>query len=199
MNSELEALFEADQEIRLGRLSQGQTDFSAVEVQELLAQEAQRRQRVTELIAEGALKDTEDYYHAAMIFLHGESVEDFWQAHQLASTAAEMGYHTANADEMGYLPAKWLAAATLDRWLMRQGKPQKYGTQFLFDGKRYRLWDVDPATTDEERAVYSVPSLTDAPKFLEELARQDPHPSMDNSPEWLKELIKRWNQESDVP
>ena len=42
---------------------------------------------------------------------------------------------------------------------MYQGKAQKYGTQFVPDGKRHRLWDVDPTTTDDERAAKHVPSL----------------------------------------
>lgn len=54
---------------------------------------------------------------------------------------------------------------------MRQGKPQKYGTQYVAAGprwrvwtwgKRYRLWDVDPATTDAERAEWGVPPLAAA-------------------------------------
>jgi hypothetical protein len=32
--------------------------------------------------------------------------------------------------ELGDERSKWLYAATMDRWLVSQGKPQKYGTQF---------------------------------------------------------------------
>ena len=51
---------------------------------------------------------------------------------------------------MGYQPARWLAAAALDRWLMIAGLPQKYGTQFRQVGTSYELWMVDPTTTDDE-------------------------------------------------
>ncbi len=61
--------------------------------------------------------------------------------------------------ELGHRAARWLAAAAHDRWLMRQGKPQKYGTQYVTEGDRWRLWEVDPATTDQERKEWSVPPL----------------------------------------
>ena len=49
--------------------------------------------------------------------------------------------------------ARWLAAATYDRWQMYQGQPQKYGTNFIYDGREHRLWEVLPDTTDEEAAM----------------------------------------------
>ena len=63
-----------------------------------------RRQRVNELLAEGRLTAPDDYFHAALIFQHGDTLEDIWQAHELARKAAEMG----KAPE-------WLKEA-LERW-----------------------------------------------------------------------------------
>jgi len=53
-------------------------------------------------------------------------------------------------------PARWLAAAAYDRWLMTGGLPQKYGTQFRFANGRWGLHEVDPTTSDEERARWDV-------------------------------------------
>jgi hypothetical protein len=39
---------------------------------------------------------------------------------------------------------------------MYSGKPQKYGTNSVPDGKRFRVWDVDPATTDEAQALDAI-------------------------------------------
>jgi hypothetical protein len=36
----------------------------------------------------------------------------------------------------------------------------------------YSLWDVDPATTDEERAAWNVPPLAEALQLAEELTRR---------------------------
>jgi hypothetical protein len=42
---------------------------------------------------------------------------------------------------------------------MYQGKPHRWGTQLKrIDGKM-RLWPVDPATTDGDRAKWGVPAL----------------------------------------
>lgn len=117
-----------------------------------------RRRRVDQLIASGALEASEDYFHAAMVLQHSPHLDDYRRAHELARQAVELGHR----------PARWLVAAAFDRWLMRQGKPQKYGTQYTMVGSRwqiwrigreYRLWDVDPSTTDEERAEWGVPPL----------------------------------------
>ena len=45
---------------------------------------------------------------------------------------------------------------------MYDKKPQKYGTQFQKQGDVWVLWEVDPATTDEERAKWDVPPLAEA-------------------------------------
>jgi len=64
---------------------------------------------------------------------------------------------SANSDAM------WLKAAAWDRYQMRLGLPQWYGTQFVRDpGEPWRLYDVDTtAVTDEERAAHGVPTLAE--------------------------------------
>jgi len=188
MNQELRALFVADQAER--------NDHPAYDTPaywQLRERDAGRRQRVNELLAEGLLTAPDDYFHAAVIFQHGETLEDIWQAHELARKAAEMGATTA----MGNKDSRWLAAAALDRWLMYQGKPQKYGTQFVPDGKRYRLWDVDPTTTDAERAANHVPSLQEQLKQAERYTQEDPQSGIekDKAPAWMKEALERWERE----
>ena len=151
MHEELARICEQDQADRKGELPLNLGD-----------RDRARRQRVTELIAEGALQTPEDYFHAALVFQHGDRLEDYWQAHEMAKKAAEQGHPTG----------RWLAAAAYDRWLMNQGKPQKYGTQYTAHGDGpYRLWDVDPTTTDEERAAWNVPPLAEALRRAEVLTR----------------------------
>ncbi len=155
MNKELQALFEQDQ---ADRRAFEQLDHE--QIQQMLQRDRERRQRVEELIGSEALQAPEDYFHAAMVFQHGEKLEDFWKAHELAMRGAELGHPDC----------RWLSAAAYDRWLMNQGKPQKYGTQYTArDDGPYRLWDVDPNTTDEERAAWNVPPLAEALRQAEEL------------------------------
>lgn len=152
MNEELAQLCEADQADRRGSISS-----------DLGKRDGVRRKRATELIESGALQDGDDYYHAALIFQHGSEFANYWHAHELALKAAELGHRGG----------RWLAAAAYDRWLMKQGKPQKYGTQYVgsSDGT-YHLWDVDPETTDEERAQWSVPPLAKALQRAEEITER---------------------------
>jgi hypothetical protein len=98
---------------------------------------------------------------------------------------------------MGYKDSLWLAAAALDRWLMYQGKPQKYGANFDPDGKRWRLWDVDPTTTDAGHAANHVPSLQEQLKQAERYTQEDPQAAieMGKAPEWLQEAHERWERE----
>ena len=189
MNQELREMFVADQAERKDHLA-----YDTPEYWQLRERDAGRRRRVNELLAEGRLTAPEDYFLAALIFQHGETLQDIWQAHELAHKAAERGATTSMGS---YIDSLGLAAAALDRWLMYQGKPQKYGTQFVPDGKRYRLWDLDPTTTDAERAANHVPSLHKQLKQAERYTQEVPQSGIekDKAPEWLKEALERWERE----
>jgi hypothetical protein len=158
MIKELQALYDQDQ---ADRSAFEQLDHK--QRRKMLQRDRARRQRVEELLGSEMLQAPEDFFHAAMIFQHGERLEHFWQAHELARKGAELGHPNC----------RWLSAAAYDRWLMNQGKPQKYGTQYTArDNKPYRLWDVDPTTTDEERAAWNVPPLAEALRQADELTRR---------------------------
>src|SRR5436190_5616218 len=138
-NPELSAIFTADQADRQQRLA----------FEDLHARDAERRQRVEVLLGSGLAPTAEDLFHAAMVFQHGGSPAAYERAHELAEEAVRMGHERA----------RWLAAASLDRWLMSTGRPQKYGTQYRALNGVWVLHEVDPATTDDERAEWSVPGL----------------------------------------
>jgi hypothetical protein len=187
MNDELLTLYQADRQEHAAPAKVNSPEYKSMRARDL-----QRRQRVMELVAENMLHTAEDYYHAAWIMNHGDTPEDARNAHMLA----------LHASEMGYRPARWLTAASYDRWQMYQGKPQKYGTNYIYDGKKDRLWDVDPATTDEERANWDVPPLAEQVRKAEE-ANKHKVPMTENelkefeanAPEWFKGALKKWRAE----
>ncbi|MHB1533295.1 MAG: bifunctional nuclease family protein [Acidimicrobiales bacterium] len=150
VNEELRSIYLADQKERAG----GTLEPAVV------ARDQTRRQRVRQLLAAGEVRTAEDYFHAAMVFQHGQNLEEYQLAGELASTAAQLGH----VGETRWQSARWLIAAAHDRGLRHQDKPQKYGTQFFRVGPDgpLELWEVDATTTDEERAAYNVPSLAEA-------------------------------------
>lgn len=125
-----------------------------VQLSHLNARDTTRRRQVQQFLADGQLTEAEDFYHAALIFQHGETVADFQQAHHLAREAMNRGYAAA----------KWMFAATFDRWQLAAGKPQQYGTQFVWtaDGTWQLAEPVDRNFPDAERAKYNVPPLAAA-------------------------------------
>ncbi len=188
--SEVARLYRADRAERVNQPQFGTPAYVAMR-----ERDRQRRDRVRELLAREILQTPEDCYCAAWILNHGDEPDDAWQAHLLALRGAEGGYR----------PARWLAAATYDRWLMYQGKPQKYGTQYVSDGIRQRLWDVGPGTTDEERAEWDVPPLAEQLQKAEEATRNHPEQPRitEDAPQWLKDALQRWgvplSPRSDLP
>jgi hypothetical protein len=127
-NNQLRQLFEEDQAIRRARTGNGPPSLGLV--LRFLWSDARRRRGLRRLMRSGALKTGEDYYHAAMLLQHSPRVRDYWQAHQLAGRAVELGHR----------PARWLVAASLDRWLLAQRQPQKYGTQYVPAGRPRWMW-----------------------------------------------------------
>lgn len=182
MNPELLSLYEDDRRERLSQPKANTPEYGA-----MCARDAARRTRVMEVAAAGGLAAAEDYYHAAWVMNHGDTPDEAASAHAFALRASELGYR----------PARWLAAAGYDRWQMYQGRPQKYGTNYVYDGRRDRLWDMDPGTTDEERAAWDVPPLAEQLRKAEEANRHQ-SPMSDEAlreyeagaPAWLRGLCK---------
>jgi len=191
MNHELASLYKADKQERVN-----QPRGNTVEYKAMRARDHARRERVLNMFAANELTTAEDYYHAAHIMNHGDTVDDARNAHSFAFRSSELGYR----------PARWLAAASYDRWQMYQGKPQKYGTNYVYDGREDRLWDVDPATTDEERANWDVPPLAEQLRKAQEanqhrisMSKMEQREFESNAPEWLKQALKRWRAEKTTP
>lgn len=93
-----------------------------------------------------------DSYRAAMVFQHGRGAGSIRWARRLALRAARGGVPEA----------RHLAAASLDRRLMYEGRPQRYGTQYRRHGGRWHLWTVRSQTSDRERRNWKVPCLAEA-------------------------------------
>lgn len=158
INVELERMFQEDQADRQGA-------YETIDWSKVTPRDVARRARLREILAAGGVKAADDYFHAAMLLQHGDTLADYEQAHRLAAKAAELDPHNTTA--------RWLAAAAEDRALMQQGKPQKYATQFRKENGRWVVYTVDPAVTDDERARWSCPPLAEAQRRAEQMNRHD--------------------------
>jgi hypothetical protein len=143
-NVEMARLFKEDQ---ADRQDGGHIDWDKVE-----AADAARRQAVAIMLRAGELRTGTDFLRAAFIFQHGDTANDYLLAHVLAIVAMRKGRTDAD----------WIAAATLDRYLQRTGRPQVFGTQFKPDSSRSHStqepFDRD-LISDALRAVMNVPPL----------------------------------------
>lgn len=143
-NLEMSAMFEADQNDRRA----AEIDWTVVGP----ADDA-RRTRTEELLAAGALQSAEDFFHAAFVFQHGSTSNDYLKAHLLATIAIARGKPDAT----------WIAAATLDRYLRSIGQPQVLGTQFSWKtGQPVTQEPYDRSLlTDPLRRALNVPALAE--------------------------------------
>lgn len=116
-NPEMAAMLEADQAVRHGMTPERLRDRAFL--QNMIAEDAERRRRTRALLEAGALRTARDYRAAAFVFQHGSTPEDYLLAHSLAVAALARGDSES----------AWIAAATLDRYLQMTGKAQIYGTQ----------------------------------------------------------------------
>jgi hypothetical protein len=82
-----------------------------------------RRLEIRGMLAKGEIHTAQDFHDASFIFQHGEVADDYLLAHILAIEAVIKGDDSS----------KWIAAATLDRYLQIIGKPQVFGTQYPAD------------------------------------------------------------------
>ena len=154
-SAELARMFEQDQADRKTQ----DVDWNVVG-----ERDDQRERRVKELISADALRSGADFYHAAMILQHAPTADDILLAHDLCVIAIGKGEERA----------KWLAAASLDRFLVRIDRPQRFATQY--GSKRMNapitLERVDPTVPDSLRRELNVPPLAEARKREEKFAQE---------------------------
>jgi hypothetical protein len=148
LNPELTQLFDDDQGDRNAKT------YESIDWSKVAPRDEARRKRVDEIIAAGGAHAADDYYHAAMVYQHGNAADEIQRAHDLAAKAVEL--------DPAHDAARWLAAAAEDRKLMYEYKPQKWGTQYKKVDGKWIVWPVDPAITDAQRAEWDAPPLAHA-------------------------------------
>lgn len=152
-NPEMDAIVAADQ---ADRNDIGKIDWSAV-----TPRDEARKARTKALMEAHKLRTANDFYHAAFVFQHGSTADDFLLAHTFSIIAAALGRKDAT----------WIAAATLDRYLQKIGQKQIYGTQFNNQGDSPLTQEPYDRrlVSDSLRAALGVPSIEQQEKERQQL------------------------------
>ena len=167
-SSEVHRLYLADQEARKV-LDKHPTAGSVDDYKTMTGGDKQRRERTRQIIDAGGLHTGEDYHDAAFIFQHGDAPEDFLLAHILATAAIVKG-------DQG---SRWIAAATLDRYLQFIKQKQVFGTQYAkLDTQPFSEDPISPnLLNDDLRRAFCVEGLDVQSKILEKLNKNETFPS----------------------
>lgn len=110
-----------------------------------------RAVRVRKLVEEEQVTNADDSFRAAVILSKSERMEDIALAQELALRSYEDGV------EQGIE----VVAHCMDKQLMMKRRPQLFGTQVVLDPEtgKWRLWNIDPSTTDAKREAFNIPPL----------------------------------------
>jgi hypothetical protein len=124
----------------------------------------QRADAVRAALDKGDVTSADALFKASVILVDTSRIDDLELAEKLARKSAELG------EPRGLR----VAAEAVDKRAMLGGKdPQKYGTQYVFDWvlDSWRLYPVDIATTDAERAQMGVPTYAELLRAEDEMNR----------------------------
>ncbi|MFN0006426.1 MAG: hypothetical protein ACKVXR_00855 [Planctomycetota bacterium] len=119
----------------------------------LAQRHAERAAAVREMVEAGDVKEGMDRFHAAVLLVESDDLGNLELSERLALQAAEQGV------ELG----RRVAAEAIDKQLVRKRLPQRYGTQYewVVVLRAWRLFPIDPTTTDADRRAMGVPTLAE--------------------------------------
>jgi len=131
-----------------------------------LAHGEARRRAALALVEKGRAAKADDAFHAASLLVESDRPAEVERALELARQAV--------ARDPDLLAARPLVATAVDRARMLVGQPQKFGTQLVEVAGKWKVYDVDPAVTDAERAEWGLPPLVEAQARAADLNRKPP-------------------------
>lgn len=119
----------------------------------MYARQGKKCAQVVRWYEEGVIQTPGDHLFAARILVTSDVRTELELGRELAVQAAELGEEHAYA----------VQAEAVDRLLLKQGLPQRYGTQYVWEPLfgRWRHYAVDPLTTDELREAMGILPLAE--------------------------------------
>ena len=110
-----------------------------------------RADKVGKMIQEKKVETAADHYNAALVLVQCTRENDLALAQEQGLAAAELG------EPRGFR----VAAEAIDKLMVKRGMLQRFGTQFVWEPvlRAWRLYPLNPRTTDAERTAMGVPTL----------------------------------------
>ena len=170
----IKQLADEDQKDRQGAMA-----MSTAQWKKIGERDAERRREAHKLLDAGTVKTGQDFEDASLIFQHGDTPQDYLLAHVLAMAAMSKG-DTA---------ARWIAAATLDRYLQSVKQPQVFGTQYMWKEMKPKPHGATQAPYDKDlvsdalRREFCVATYRSQQKNVAAMAQGKDFPSPDGCPE----------------
>jgi hypothetical protein len=148
VSKRIKRLFDDDQNARMAE----KIDWNMLQREDQI-----RRQEVIQYILRDQLSIDTDFIGAGFIYQHGPCADSYLLAHQLAGYAIALSEGIVSTGQLQQ-SSRWLYAAAYDRYLLTNGLPQRFGTQYRFAGPNCSNVPApfDPKTTSEERTLYGV-------------------------------------------
>ena len=131
------------------------------QLSDLMSRDAARRGRVVELSRMGCLNTAEDYKGAALIFQHGEEPHDYFRSFEWSKKGIALGDTSQ----------KSMLAMSLDRYLVKSGMKQLFGTQATKSAGSscWCLEPVDEKFSEVTRLSYTGKTIADQHAWVKQL------------------------------
>ena len=119
--------------------------YDAIDWNKVNPRDLQRRIRVATIFAEGCFQKASDYASAATVYQHGVTADHYYQAFVWAHDAVQLGD----------VSQRWWMAAAADRYLVKIGFKQLFGTQISRDSsEKFCLQPVEASFPESLRIEY---------------------------------------------
>ncbi|KTF10027.1 hypothetical protein [Pseudoalteromonas sp. H105] len=164
------ALYKEDQTVRTHLRSLPKDEVRKYITEVMLPGDKARLSQVESLLNSTDSLSSEEYFAAAMIMQHGSEPKHYKMAMELSKKSASLDPNNKSAN--------WLSCAAEDRYLLKIGKSQVWGTQLNrkmnADGTHeiYYLENFNKnARPDEQRKLCGIPTLAEIESRLEAMAK----------------------------
>jgi hypothetical protein len=168
--TDLTALYIEDQAVRSHLRTLPENEVRKYITEVMLPGDKVRMAQVETILASNIALSSEEYFAAAMIMQHGSQPSHYQKAMTLSQTSAQL--------DPSNKKARWLSCAAEDRYRMKIGQSQVWGTQLsrkMNQTETYEIYYLEnfdkTAKPDVDRIKCGLPALTDIEARLDKMAK----------------------------